>query len=934
MTSSYTELKHDSYLANTDYMEGLYEAYLQDPNSVSESWQQYFKTLLNGSQNPEVSHFAVREEFRELARSPLVCQVGVSDLQASVDRLIEGFRRYGHYSANMNPLQDAPSLYPALQLNYYQLSDANLSEVFLTRGILQNEKASLADIQKALMATYCQSVGYEYQHIDDEKEREWLRSQIENSASVFSKEEQKQILKELVEADGLEKYLDVRYPGQKRFSIEGADSLIPMLDDLTRQSRAKGIEEIGIGMAHRGRLNVLLNVMGQSPAQLFQEFDGTLDYGMTSGDVKYHRGFSADLETKDGPIHLSLAFNPSHLEFIDAVLMGSTRARQERDRHARKEDYALAVTIHGDAAFAGQGVVMETLSMSQTRAYKIGGSLHIILNNQVGFTTSNIEDARSSHYCSDLAKMIASPIFHVNGDDPESAVRIARLALNYRMKFHKDVFIDLVCYRRHGHQEVDEPRATQPLMYQKIKAHLPPAELYAQFLVKQKVIEDNDYQKMRADYRQCLDEGRTIVPILSQALSHHYSANWLKYIDQTSLAAADTTVSLERLKQLGERLTTVPADFELQRQVGMIMEARAKMTRGEAPLDWGYAEMMAYASLLEQKIAVRLSGEDSRRGTFFHRQSTLFDQKTGREWSPLQHISEDQGRIAIYDSLLSEIGALGFEYGYASTDPETLVLWEAQFGDFANGAQVIIDQFISSGCQKWNRLCGLTLLLPHGYEGMGPEHSSARLERYLQLCAQDNIQVCVPTTPSQIFHLLRRQVLRPFRKPLIIMTPKSLLRHKLAVSSLEDLAHGHFQLVIPEVDEVEEKNIRRVILCSGKVYYELLEKRRELQKKDIAILRIEQLYPFPYTQVREQLARYVNATQLVWCQEEPRNQGAWFCTRHRLMRAKPEAFSLYYVGRSSMAAPAAGYPALHRQQQDQLIQEALGEGINEENRVD
>lgn len=924
------EFEENSYLfgGNAPYVESLYEAYLEDPDSIDPQWKTYFNSLQNGHQPIEdVSHARIREQFYQMAKQPHVMMPTstVSSKQGHVDALITAYRRFGHLNAHLDPLGSRNPSDSRLQLSHHHLSDADLSETFDTRGLLPKKNGTLEEIIHALKVCYCSTIGVEYSRLMDDTEREWLREYLEHQLpkTTLSAEAKKTILKKLIAAEGLEKYLDSRYPGQKRFSIEGGDALIPMLHELSERARSLGVQELVIGMAHRGRLNVLLNIMGQSPAELFQEFDGTKEYGLTTGDVKYNRGFSSDVKTKEGPIHLSLAFNPSHLEFINPVVLGSVRARQERNKGGSKIDYALPVLIHGDAAFAGQGVVMETLSMSQTRAYHVGGTVHIILNNQVGFTTSNPHDARSSRYCSDLAKMIDIPIFHVNGDDAEAVVNTIILAFEYRMRFHKDVIIDLVCYRRHGHQEVDEPRATQPMMYHIINNHPSPKTLYAKQLIEEDVCTQAEIKDWSDQYRDRLDEGREVVDILHEGLSQHYAANWTPFLEKSWRKQVDTSVALEELNFLGDKITHIPDGFNLQRNVGMIMKARRNMFEGKQPLDWGYAETMAYASLLHEGYPIRFSGEDSRRGTFFHRHAALFDQKTGECYEPLEHLNNDQAHTQIYDSLLSEAGALGFEYGYSTADPHALVIWEAQFGDFANGAQVIIDQFISSAWQKWNRLSGLVMLLPHGYEGMGPEHSSARLERYLQLSAQENMQVFVPTTPSQIFHLLRRQVLRPFRKPLIVMTPKSLLRHKLAVSSLEDLVKGQLKLLIPEIDAIDANKVKRVVACSGKVYYELLQKRREHKIDDIAIIRIEQLYPFPYEEFQEVLSKYANAKELVWCQEEPKNQGAWFCTRHRLVKCLPQGWDIHYVGRHSMAAPAGGYPSLHRKQQSSLVHRAL-----------
>jgi len=932
------EFQISSYLSgsNAPYVEALYDAYLKSPSDIDPEWRDYFASLKQAlAGKADVSHQEICEQFRLMARQPVSAAAVASplqDKQGYVDALITAFRRFGHMNANIDPLDKMQKSDTRLQLSYHHLSDADLNTEFDTRGLLKQPTASLKEILDRLKSLYCGVIGAEFSRITNDEEREWIRDYIEHTlpAMEFDAETKRTIMQKLTMAEGLEKYLDTKYPGQKRFSIEGGDSLIPMLHELSERARVANVYEMVIGMAHRGRLNVLLNIMGQSPAELFQEFEGTKDYGLTTGDVKYHRGFSSDVATKDGSIHLSLAFNPSHLEFISPVVVGSVRARQERVPENGRRDYAMPVLIHGDAAFAGQGVCMETLSMSQTHAYYVDGSIHIVLNNQVGFTTSSPKDARSSRYCTDLGKMIDAPIFHVNGDDPEAVVKIAMLAFDYRMKFHKDIIIDLVCYRRHGHQEVDEPRATQPMMYKIINKHPTTRTLYAKRLLAENVFTQAEIDEQLDRYRARLDEGRQVIDTLHEGLSDHYAANWTPFIDRHWTTIVDTSVPMDTLNDLGRQITTLPEGFSLQRNVGMIMAARKKMAAGEQALDWGYAETMAYATLLNEGYPIRFSGEDVRRGTFFHRHAALHDQNTGECYEPLEHLKSQKSHIQIYDSLLSETGALGFEYGYSTADPHALVIWEAQFGDFANGAQVIIDQFISSGWQKWNRLSGLVMLLPHGYEGMGPEHSSARLERYLQLCAQENIQVCVPTTPSQMFHLLRRQLLRPFRKPLVVMTPKSLLRHKLAVSSLEDLSKGHFQLLIPEIDAISHDKVERVILCSGKVYYELLEKRRAEKIDNIAIIRIEQLYPFPYEDLKNALSAYKNIKEVVWCQEEPKNQGAWFCTRDRLVKSLPKKIEIKYEGRHSMAAPAGGYPSLHKRQQSGLVARALGLKIEEE----
>ena len=922
------EFRKSSYLAdsNAAYVESLYDTFLENPQHVPEQWRQYFKSLANGQMTPDVSHDAIREQFKQAAKQGVapVASVAPNLKQHAVDGLIEAHRRFGHLNAKTDPLGVEVPADPRLAMSHYDLTDADLGEHFTTKGLLDKPQATLKEIYSTLREIYCGSIGVQYSTISNERERHWLRDYVERKlpALKFSEKTKLNILNQLVASETLEKYLDAKYVAQVRFSLEGGDSLIPLLDEFAKRARQQDVREMIICMAHRGRVNVLLNIMGQSPSELFQEFEGTKDYGMTSGDVKYHRGYSRDVKTDAGSIHLSLAFNPSHLEFISPVAMGSVRARQER-QSGQKHDYAMAIMIHGDAAFAGEGVVMETLSMSQTRAHHVGGSLHVILNNQVGFTASNPHDLRSSHYASDVAKILDAPVFHVNADDPEAVVAVAQLAIDYRMTFHKDIFIDLVCYRRHGHQEADNPSPTQPIMYRRISKRPTTRALYAKQLIEQGVCTAQAVDQRIEKYRMDLDQGRQLVETMHEGLSAHYASSWIHYIDSEWSMVVDTSVPLQKIKVLGENFCRIPEEFDLQKQVAAIYNARREMMAGKKPLDWGCAEFLAYATLLDEGHPVRLVGEDSRRGTFFHRHATVLDQNTGQEYHPLRYVSDDQAPVHIYDSLLSECGALGFEYGYSTAEPNALVIWEAQFGDFANVAQVIIDQFISSGWQKWNRLSGLVLFLPHGYEGKGPEHSSARLERYLQLCAQNNMQVCVPTTPAQIFHILRRQVLRPYRKPLIVLTPKSLLRHKLAVSDLEEFSSGQLQLMIPEIDSHDSKKVTRIVLCSGKVYYDLLTKRRLEKQTHVIIIRIEQLYPFPYEELTDELKKYPHAKTVIWCQEEPKNQGAWFTSRDRLSACVREDQTLQYVGRPASAAPAAGYMALHNKLQAQLVSEAL-----------
>jgi 2-oxoglutarate dehydrogenase E1 component len=758
------------------------------------------------------------------------------------------------------------------------------------------------------------------------EQRRWLRTSIEQPIGYqpFSKEQRLHILNRVTAAEGMERYLHNKYVGQKRFSLEGGESLIPMLDHIIQQGGTEGIKEFVIGMAHRGRLNVLVNTLGKTPSNLFSEFEGKFNVNelADSGDVKYHQGFSSDIQTKGGTVHLSLAFNPSHLEIVSPVVEGSVRARQER-RDDSTGSTVLPISIHGDAAFAGQGVVMETFQMSGCRGYSTGGTVHIVINNQIGFTTSHPDDTRSTPYCTEIAKMVGAPIFHVNGDDPEAVVFATKLAFEFRQKFRKDVVIDLVCYRRHGHNESDEPSVTQPVMYKNIKALATTRRLYAQRLIDENVITAQDEKKMNADYRASMVAGERVVPEFVDVQQGDHTIDWSPYFNIKWGHPTKTSFNAKRLDFLAERLLDIPEDFDLHARTKKIMQDRQKMKDGELALDWGMAENLAYATLLDENFAVRLSGQDSGRGTFFHRHATLYNTVNRDVHIPLRNIKDKQPDFNVINSLLSEEAVLAFEYGYSCSDPKTMVIWEGQFGDFANGAQVVIDQFISSGEDKWGRLSGLTMFLPHGYEGQGPEHSSARLERYLQLCAQHNMQVCYPSTPAQMFHMIRRQMLRPYRKPLIVMTPKSLLRHKLSTSSLEELHSGKFQTVIAEIDELVDNDIKRVVFCAGKVYFDLLEQRREKKIKDIAICRVEQLYPFPRNSVVRELERYPNANEVVWCQEEPKNQGAWYQIMHHFKACVEDKQTVLYAGREASASPAAGYLAVHREQQATLVKAAL-----------
>ncbi len=932
--------------SNAVVIEGLYEDYLTDPGSVPEQWRSYFSQF-GGGDGGQVAHSRIVDAIRAegladargggaVARSgSVLSRTQASEKQAAVSRLIQVYSLRGHQIADIDPLDLLERPVPSvLQADFLGLSEADMDDEFYTGGLAGtgHERMKLADILALLKRIYCGKIGAEFAHISRSRERLWLRENFERGAvsDMLTRGEKLWTLRQLTRAEGLERYLHTRFVGQKRFSLEGGGSLIPLLNDLINEGGRTGIHEVVIGMAHRGRINVLVNVMGKSPEELFSEFEGThydLENLRGSGDVKYHMGFSADLGTAGGNVHVALAFNPSHLEIVNPVVEGSVRARQERRGDAERAEI-LPVLIHGDAAFAGQGVVPETFQLSQARGFTTGGTIHVLVNNQIGFTTSDPNDARSTPYASDVAKMIEAPVFHVNADDPEAVLFVTRLALKYRQKFKKDVVIDLVCYRRLGHNEADEPAATQPVMYRKIRNKKTPRQTYAEQLIAEGVIDQAAVDELVDDYRAKLDEGAPVRDKLLGMIGNEYTVDWSPYTGSDWTQTVTTAISGEQLKALTHAITHVPAGFKLHPRVKKIMDDRLAMAAAKAPMDWGFAETMAYASLLDEGYRVRITGQDSERGTFFHRHAVLHDQNNNTEHTPLGEISDSSGAFTITDSLLSEEAVLAYEYGYTTTEPNALVVWEAQFGDFANGAQVVIDQFISSGEAKWGRICGLTLFLPHGYEGQGPEHSSARLERFLQLCAEHNMQVCVPSTPAQSFHMLRRQMLRSFRKPLIVMTPKSLLRHKLSVSPLSDLTGGEFRTVIGEVDTLGQEQVERLVFCSGKVYFDLLQARRERELDNVALIRIEQLYPFPSERYAEVLAAWPNAKDIVWCQEEPQNQGAWYQIRHRLNEALVPGQTLHYAGRASAAAPAAGMFALHVRQQQALVADALGVAID------
>jgi 2-oxoglutarate dehydrogenase E1 component len=926
---------------NDLFVEGLYEDYLADPASVPDGWRAFFDRIRSGPDaGREVPHSPIVRAFAALPRQAMTpaAEAAPDRRQVAVLQLINAYRFLGVRNAALDPLaRHVKPEVPELDPEFYDFTEADMDTTFETGSLVAAQRMTLREILQLLRQTYCGSIGAEYMYIGDYAQKRWIQQRLEGVRGVAHYEPamRRRILERLTAAEGLERYLHTKYVGQKRFSLEGGETLIPLLDHLLQRAAAAGVQETVIGMAHRGRLNVLVNILGKLPSMLFAEFEGHHAENLTSGDVKYHNGFSSNIVTQGGQMHVALAFNPSHLEIVNPVVEGSVRARQ----HARGDhegDVVIPVLIHGDAAFAGQGVVMETLNLSQTRGFRTGGTVHVIINNQIGFTTSDARDARSSLYCSDVAKMIEAPIIHVNADDPDAVLLVTEIAFDYRTQFHSDVVIDLVCFRKLGHNEQDEPLVTQPFMYRYINKHPGTRTLYAQRLPQEGVIKPEEPEEMMAAYRQMMDEGISPVRTVPRDGGSVDAARWQRYSPGDPWnAAVETAVPLERLQVLAARLTDVPGNITLHSRVEKVIADRRAMGRGELDLDWGMAENLAYATLLTEGYPVRLSGQDVGRGTFFHRHAELHNQgrTNWREppYVPLSNLAPGQADFVVINSILSEEAVLAYEYGYATADPETLTIWEAQFGDFANGAQVVVDQFIASGEVKWGRLCGLVMLLPHGYEGQGAEHSSGRIERYLQLCADYNLQVCIPSTPAQMFHLLRRQMRRNMRRPLIVFTPKSLLRSKAAASPMQHLAEGGFQPVIAEAEALEAGKVKRIIACSGKIYYELIAARQERKITDMAIIRLEQLYPFPHDAFSAQIAAYPDATEVLWCQEEPGNQGAWHRIQHYLLRHMRREMKLGYALRASSAAPAAGYLAVHNEQQKAVIAAAFRPDISQTN---
>ena len=926
---------------NAPYVEEMYENYLNNPASVADSWREYFDALQNvpavdGTNASDVPHLPVINAFAERAKQGGT-RVVVASADATMGRkrtavqqMIAGYRNVGQRLADLDPLKRAERpVIPELDPTFYGFTPADQETIFDTSNtFFGKDKMSLRELLNALRETYSHTLGAEYMHTTDLNQKRWWQQKLESirSKPAFSAEKKKRILERLTAAEGLERFLHTKYVGQKRFSLEGGESFIAAMDELIQAAGEKGVQEIVIGMAHRGRLNVLVNTLGKLPADLFAEFDHTAPEDLPAGDVKYHQGFSSDVGTPGGPVHLTLAFNPSHLEIVNPVVEGSVRARMDRRGDPRGRQ-VLPVLVHGDSAFGGQGVNQETLALAQTRGYTTGGTVHIIINNQIGFTTSDPRDLRSTLHCTDIVKMIESPVLHVNGDDPEAVVLAMRLALEFRMEFGQDVVLDITCFRKLGHNEQDTPSLTQPLMYKKISVHPGTRKMYADKLAAQGFGDTLGDEMVKA-YRAIMDAGEhTTTPVLSNFKSK-YAVDWSPFLGKKWTDSSDTALPLAEWKRLAEKLTTLPASVNPHNLVKKVYDDRAAMGRGDIPVDWGMGEHMAFASLVASGYPVRLSGEDCGRGTFTHRHAVIHDQKREKfdegTYIPLQNVATNQAPFVVIDSILSEEAVLAFEYGYASNDPNNCVIWEAQFGDFANGAQVVIDQFIASGEVKWGRVNGIVMMLPHGYEGQGPEHSSARLERFMQLCADTNMQVCQPTTASQIFHLLRRQMVRNLRKPLIIMTPKSLLRAKDATSPLSEFTQGGFQTVIPESKELRNDRVKRVVVCSGKVYYDLVKKREAKESDDVAILRVEQLYPFPHKAFAAELKKYPAATEVVWCQDEPQNQGAWFFIQHNLYENMTAGQRLGYSGRAASASPAVGYSHLHIEQQKALVEGAFG----------
>ena len=908
MTSPGTLLSGD----NATWLEEYYQTWLRTPEQLPEDWRRFFLspelTVQSVSGDNNVSGATLKK-------------------QAAIIQLINAWRTQGHLRAKLDPLGlNPPADVPSLLPGFWGLSEEDLLQEFSVTFGAHTTQMPLKQLLNLLEQAWAGSQAYELAHLENREEINWLLSRIESSNAPQA-DVQTCIARfeKLMAAETLERYLDTRYVGQKRFSLEGGESAIPALDTLTKRLRAQGVEEMVIGMAHRGRLNVLVNLLNKDPAQLFAEFEGKQTIGSGSGDVKYHMGYSSNLETPAGSLHVALAYNPSHLEIVNPVVLGQVRARQER-RGEDGQAKVVGVLIHGDSALGGLGVNQTTFNLSQTQGYGTGGTLHLVINNQIGFTTSRLQDMRSSRYCTDIAKMVAAPIIHVNGDDVDAVCQVMELACEWRDTFRRDIIIDICCFRKHGHNESDEPRLTQPQMYQAVDVHPGTLARYGESLARRGLLTQAQQDEMTARYRDWLDSCQKREPQPLKPAIHSFSANWYGLTNPHWSAPVSTALPRQKLAAYGEIISTLPPDVVAHPTIKRQLALRQDMAAGTQPIDWGMAEMLAYASLVDAGVGVRLSGEDSGRGTFSHRHAVVHHQTEARRYLPLQHIRAGQASFDVYDSVLNEEALLAFEYGYSTSAPQQLVIWEAQFGDFANGAQVAIDQFISSGETKWDRYSGLTILLPHGYDGQGPEHSSARPERWLQLCAENNMQVVMPSESAQMFHLLRGQALRPMRKPLVIMMSKRLLRFKGAMSELCEFTDGAYKPVITDPQLHQSQKVKRVILCSGQVYYDVLEARKQREHEDeVAIVRLEQLYPFPVAELNDVLASWPNCCEWIWLQEEPENQGAWRQIRHELAALKINTPYWQYAGRPAAAAPATGYGRVHKQQIDEFLAAAFAD---------
>ena len=937
------------FAGNATFVEELFERYLQNPNNVDASWREFFKDTTNGAASAKrgaswatikTQVIGAKEEVAADAKAK--DKKGASISQAEIEKfahdsiraimMVRAYRVRGHLLANLDPLGIEVNDYHAeLDPMSYGFSESDMDKEIFLDGSLGIKKATLREILNILRATYCGYIGVEFMHIMDPEQKAWIQKRIEGDRGPsFSKDQKKAVWNTMMEVESFEQFLQVKYPSTKRFSVQGGDAMLPGLESVIQTASSLGVKEIIIGMPHRGRMNVLTTTMGKPYAEMFSLFQGNIDFPdwvASSGDVKYHLGTSSDRETPNGKVHLSLLANPSHLEAVNPVVVGKVRAKLDIRGDVEEKDSVMGIMLHGDAAFCGQGSVPEVLSLSELRGYRTGGSIHIIVNNQIGFTTSP-KYSRFTPYPTDVAKMVQAPIFHVNADDPESVVYVCKLAAEFRQQFKRDAVVDVICYRKYGHNESDEPAFTQPIMYREIAKKPLPATLYSDRLVAEGTLSQAEVDAKFAEYKAFFNKQYDLAQSFKPNKADWLEGQWSGLEKPTGEhPAGDTGVDVKKLKEIGNSLARTPEHIKVNPKILRQFEAKKKMMETGEGLDWAMGEALAYGSLVTEGHGVRLSGQDCGRGTFSHRHSVLVDQETEERYVPLNNINEKQAAYEVIDSSLSEFAILGFEYGYSLANPNSLTLWEAQFGDFANGAQVIVDQFISSAEVKWLRMSGLVMLLPHGYEGQGPEHSSARLERYLQSCAEDNMIIANCTTPANFFHILRRQMKRNFRKPLIIMTPKSLLRHKLCISTLAELGKGTtFKRIIPEVEQIaKDDKVKRVVLCSGKVYYDLLETRTAQKSDDIAIIRMEQYYPFAGKELKAELARYKNA-DIVWCQEEPRNMGAWGFVRERIeevMESIGRTDRVKYIGRPEAASPACGYHKIHEKEQKLLVSEAL-----------